>query len=113
MVEEVVNPSIRTKSKTTRPRPVNLWNVLDVQKWLRRHCSDYYQLYYELFLHHDITGKTLLRINENSLRRIGIDNEQHRMDIWREIIKLHLKTDMLELKDIERRDNMMNLDRNI
>ncbi|KAG5324070.1 AVE protein, partial [Pseudoatta argentina] len=39
------------QSKTTRPRPVYLWNVLDVQKWLRRHCSDYYQLYYELFLH--------------------------------------------------------------
>lgn len=55
---------------------------------------------------HDITGKTLLRINENSLRRIGIDNEQHRMDIWREIMKLHLKTDMLEIKDIERRSNM-------
>jgi len=62
------------------------------------------------FFKHDITGKTLLRINENSLRRIGIDDEQHRMDIWREIIKLHLKTDMLELKDIERRNNMMNLD---
>lgn len=58
------------------------------------------------FFKHDITGKTLLRINENSLRRIGIDNEQHRMDIWREIMKLHLKTDMLEIKDIERRSNM-------
>lgn len=48
----------------------------------------------------------LLRINENILLRLGIDNEQHRMDIWREIMKLHLKTDMLEIKDIERRNNM-------
>lgn len=55
---------------------------------------------------HDITGRALLRISDNSLRRIGIDNEQHRMEIWREIMKLHLKTDMLELKDIERRNNM-------
>lgn len=55
---------------------------------------------------HDITGRVLLRINENILLRLGIDNEQHRLDIWREIMKLHLKTDMLEIKDIERRNNM-------
>jgi len=33
------------------------------------------------------------------------------MDIWREIMKLHLKTDILEIRDIERRNNMnMNFD---
>ncbi|XP_031841520.1 sterile alpha motif domain-containing protein aveugle [Nomia melanderi] len=106
MVEEVVNSTNKPKNKTARPRPVYLWNVLDVQKWLRRHCSDYYQLYHEKFLYHDITGRVLLRINENILLRLGIDNEQHRMDIWREIMKLHLKTDMLEIKDIERRNNI-------
>ena len=150
------------QSKTTRPRPVYLWNVLDVQKWLRRHCSDYYQLYHEKFLYvsyilifiskhdintfyvnpelfrlenhiifickianellfmflvtdlhfsfwfvqHDITGRALLRINENILLRLGIENEEHRIDIWREIMKLHLKTDILEIRDIERRNNL-------
>lgn len=59
-----------------------------------------------MFFKHDVTGRVLLRINENILLRLGIDNEQHRMDIWREIMKLHLKTDMLEIKDIERRNNM-------
>ncbi|XP_014477819.1 PREDICTED: protein aveugle isoform X2 [Dinoponera quadriceps] len=106
MVEEIINSGNKPKNKTTRPRPVYLWNVLDVQKWLRRHCSDYYQLYHEKFLHHDITGRVLLRINENILLRLGVDNEQHRMDIWREIMKLHLKTDMLEIRELERRNNM-------
>lgn len=55
---------------------------------------------------HDITGRVLLRINENILLRLGIENEEHRMDIWREIMKLHLKTDILEIRDIERRNNM-------
>lgn len=63
-------------------------------------------MYHEKFLYHDITGRVLLRINETILLRLGIHNEQHRMDIWREIMKLHLKTDMLEIKDIERRNNM-------
>ncbi|XP_034945770.1 protein aveugle [Chelonus insularis] len=105
MVEEVTSP-YKSKNKTARPRPVYLWNVLDVQKWLRRHCSDYYQLYHEKFLYHDITGRVLLRINENILLRLGINNEEHREFIWREIMKLHLKTDILELRDIERRNNM-------
>ncbi|XP_001605297.1 protein aveugle isoform X2 [Nasonia vitripennis] len=106
MVEEVVNTNNKSKNRTARPRPVYLWNVLDVQKWLRRHCSDYYQSYHEKFLYHDITGRALLRLNENILMRLGIEDKEHRMDIWREIMKLHLKTDILEIRDIERRNNM-------
>ncbi|KAF7997532.1 hypothetical protein HCN44_006103 [Aphidius gifuensis] len=106
MVEETVGVNMKSRSKTTRPRSVYLWNVLDVQKWLRRHCSDYYQMYHEQFLYHDITGRVLLRINENILIRLGIVDEDHRMNIWREIMKLHLKTDMLEIRDIERRNNL-------
>jgi len=37
------------QNKTARPRPVYLWTVADVQKWLRRHCSDYYPLYWDKF----------------------------------------------------------------
>ncbi|XP_014206214.1 protein aveugle [Copidosoma floridanum] len=106
MVEETIYTNNKFKNKTARPRPVYMWNVLDVQKWLKRHCSDYYQSYYEKFLYHDITGKALLRLNENILMRLGIEDEEHRMDIWREIMKLHLKTNMIEIKDIQRRNSM-------
>lgn len=37
--------------------------------------------------------------------RLGIEDKDHRMDIWREIMKLHLKTDILEIRDIERRED--------
>lgn len=37
------------QTKTTRPKAVYLWTEADVQKWLRRHCSDYYNLYWERF----------------------------------------------------------------
>jgi len=106
MVEETINTNNKSKYRTARPRPVYLWNVLDVQKWLRRHCSDYYQAYHENFLFNDITGRALLRLNDNILIRLGIQNEEHRMDILREIMKLHLKTDIIEIRDIERRNSM-------
>ena len=39
----------------TRPKSVQQWSVVDVQKWLRRHCGDYYHLYAESFLEQEVT----------------------------------------------------------
>ena len=87
-----------------------LWSVADVQKWLRRRCSDYFNLYSENFLQHEITGRALIRINENALLRIGIENSTHRQEIWREIMKLRLKTDIMEIRDLERQNNYIYYD---
>ena len=54
------------QTKALRPKAVSQWTVLDVQKWLRRHCSDlnsvdYFALYAEKFLEQDITGVLMSR----------------------------------------------------
>ncbi len=36
--------------KATRPKPVYLWTTSDVQKWFRRHCSDFYTVYSDLMI---------------------------------------------------------------
>ncbi|XP_017756500.1 PREDICTED: protein aveugle-like isoform X2 [Eufriesea mexicana] len=75
MVEEVVNSTSKPKNKTARPRPVYLWNVLDVQKWLRRHCSDYYQLYHERFLYLQSTScATEILEKEETIHRSHTDS---------------------------------------
>lgn len=50
---------------------------------------------------HEITGRALLRMTDNSLLRMGIQNNRDREAIWREIVKLRLKTDIMEIKDFE------------
>lgn len=35
---------------------------------------------------------------------MGITNKEHREAIWREILKLRLKTDIVEIRDLERAD---------
>nr|BAN21046.1 conserved hypothetical protein [Riptortus pedestris] len=105
MVEESVYPSSKPKSRAARPKPIYLWTMQDVQTWLKRHCTDYYPLYADKFLEHEITGRTLVRISEGTLLRLGIDNPQHRQEVWREITKLRLKSDILEIKDLERKDS--------
>lgn len=45
----IYHVSAMFQAKTTRPKAVYLWTEADVQKWLRRHCSDYYNLYWERF----------------------------------------------------------------
>ena len=52
--------------KTTankRPKSVSQWSVVDVQKWFRRNCGDYYHLYSEKLLEQDITGELRLYIH--------------------------------------------------
>uniref|UniRef100_A0A1A9V2M3 SAM domain-containing protein n=1 Tax=Glossina austeni TaxID=7395 RepID=A0A1A9V2M3_GLOAU len=101
MVEDTLNQGSRLRSKMARPKPVYLWTVNDVLKWYRRHCGEYCK-YSELFLKNEITGRALLRINDSSLQRMGIDNNCHRENIWREIVKQRLKTDIMEIRDMER-----------
>ncbi|CAG9129453.1 unnamed protein product [Plutella xylostella] len=59
---------------------------------------------------HDITGRALVRINDNTLLRMGITAREHRDAIWREILKLRLKTDIVEIRDLERRHGYLHYD---
>lgn len=49
------------------------------------------------------SGQCLVRMNENSLMRLGIVHPEHRQFIWREIAKLRLRSSILYLRDQERR----------
>lgn len=77
-----------------------LWSVSDVVKWFRRHCGEYEQ-YSELFVVHDISGRALLRASDDSLFRMGIQNNEHRDAILREILKQRLKTDIMEIRELQ------------
>ncbi|XP_037088631.1 protein aveugle-like [Pollicipes pollicipes] len=82
------------------PRPVYLWSVADVQKWFRRHLSEYHTSYSEHFVQHDITGVALVRLTRPQLQNMGIGDPRHREDIYREIAKLRLKSDLLEIRNV-------------
>lgn len=85
-----------------KPKHLSQWTNTDVIKWLKRHCEHFYEQYGELFQEHEITGRTLCRINDNMLERMGIVLQDHRDELRRIIMKLKLKSDMVKLKDMER-----------
>ena len=91
----------RTRGKITRPKPYYQWSTAEVQKWLKRHCNEYFQKYSQLFIIHDISGKALAHMSEETLIRMGINSQPHREAVWREILKLKLKADIQEMKEIE------------
>jgi hypothetical protein len=72
-------------------------------KWMRRHCEHYYGEYGQLFLEHEITGRSMVRMSEVTLERMGIKDPTHRDDLCRIILKLKLKSDILEMKDLEKK----------
>ncbi|OTF79389.1 protein aveugle-like protein [Euroglyphus maynei] len=86
-----------------RPRPVFFWTNGEVMKWLKRCCEQYYELYGDKFLDNEITGRSLIRIQQDTLKRMGVDNPIHRDEMTRIILKLKLKSDMIEIKDLERK----------
>lgn len=54
-----------------------------------------------MWFQHEITGRALLRLSDNSLQRMGIENNREREAIWREVVKQRLKTDIMEIRDLE------------
>jgi hypothetical protein len=81
------------------------WNKGDVIKFLKRLCNEYGDEYAELFLKHEINGRALLRLNDNSLKRMGITDDNKRELILKEILKQKLKTYMIEIRDLELMNN--------
>ncbi|KAG9509548.1 Protein aveugle, partial [Fragariocoptes setiger] len=92
-----------------RPKHLTQWTNADVMKWLKRHCEEYYIRYSHMFLQHEITGRTLCRITEVMLQRIGIQHSEHREELCRTIVKLKLKSDIVEMRDLERRNAEIDL----
>ena len=44
-------------ASAARPKSVSQWSVVDVQKWFRKSCGEYYADYAEKLLEQDITGR--------------------------------------------------------
>lgn len=97
-----------TDVKSNRPKPVFFWNNADVMKWLKRHCEQFYGEYGQYFVEHEITGRSLIRLNLSGLERLGVKNEAHRDELYRTILKLKLKSDILDLKDLEKKSGDLN-----
>jgi len=86
-----------------RPKAVYFWTNAEVMKWLKRHREELYGRYGQLFLDHEITGRSLVRMNDVTLKRMGIHEDQARDEICRLVTKLKLKTDIVEMKDLEKK----------
>ncbi|XP_002735492.1 protein aveugle-like [Saccoglossus kowalevskii] len=88
--------------KKSKGRPVFLWSVSDVSKWLRRHCPLYYGLYGNLFEEHEISGRALVHLNSRKLDQMGINNADHRSELMNQFLRLRLKHEQMELRNLDR-----------
>ncbi|XP_076806634.1 protein aveugle-like [Clavelina lepadiformis] len=82
-------------------KPVYVWTQTEVCKWLKRHIPQTQAHYADLFAHHDITGKTLLMLNDTKLMRMGVSDSGHRHNIQNEILKLQMKNYMQCFKGLQ------------
>ncbi|WAR22867.1 SAM12-like protein [Mya arenaria] len=89
-----------TRSKT---KPLYFWTSADVNKWLKKHGGHCHELYGQLFLEQEVTGRSLIRLTEYKLEKIGILNLQHRQELMHYVLKLRLKHEGTDLKNLDQR----------
>lgn len=83
-------------------KPVYIWTKMEVQKWLRRHAPKAAEKYAHKLDEHQITGRTLIALNDAKLTRMGIAEQELRDEMVTEILKLRLKIHMQCFKGLER-----------
>jgi len=69
--------AVRTGMKG-KPKPLYFWTTSDVNKSLKKHGGELYDLYGELLNYHEVTGRTLIRMTDIKLEKIGITDTSHR-----------------------------------
>lgn len=95
--------SVAKKGNKTKTKPLYFWNSSDVMKWLKKYGGKYFDLYGELLLSQEITGRTLIRMNDIKLERLGIISSDHRREIMQHILRLRLKHEAIDLKNLEQK----------
>jgi len=86
-----------------KPKPLYFWSTSDVNKWLRKHGGVYYELYGDLLSEHQITGRTLIRMTDIKLEKIGILDTSHRHDLMQFFLRLRLKHEMNDIRNLNSR----------
>uniref|UniRef100_A0A3B3ZAX5 SAM domain-containing protein n=1 Tax=Periophthalmus magnuspinnatus TaxID=409849 RepID=A0A3B3ZAX5_9GOBI len=79
-------------------KPVALWTVQDVCKWLKKHCPNQHQIYSDAFKQHDITGRALMRLTDRKLERMGIIQEAQRQHILQQVLQLRVREEVRTLQ---------------
>ncbi|KTG42076.1 hypothetical protein cypCar_00020582, partial [Cyprinus carpio] len=83
-------------------RPVVLWSQQDVCRWLKKHCPHNYLTYVEVFSHHAITGRALLRLNGEKLERMGLVQETLRQELLQQVLQLQVQEEGRNLQLLSR-----------
>lgn len=86
------------KKKKPTLGTVYFWSVKDVGRWFKRNMPEMAEMYLPLFLFHEVSGRILVHLNEDKLKLLGIENDEHRKLIVREVLRLKLTRDLHEFK---------------
>ncbi|XP_067952026.1 protein aveugle-like [Watersipora subatra] len=94
-----VSTSSSSSRRVSKQKPLCLWTADDVLHWLKKHMGEgYFLAYGDMFREHSITGKTLQRLNDSGLVRMGMINRQHRNELLTKITILKLKSEIVEMQ---------------
>ncbi|XP_064607006.1 protein aveugle-like [Liolophura sinensis] len=98
-----LKPKEVKKTPKSKSKPLYFWNSADVNKWLKKHGGQCFDLYGELFLEHDVTGRTLIRLNEIKLEKMGVTNPVHNAELMKQILQQRLRHEAVETRTLDQK----------
>ncbi|XP_032911618.1 protein aveugle-like [Catharus ustulatus] len=93
--EAALEGSPEAEGPSPPAQAARLWSGSQVGSWLAEHGGAA-----ELAREHALTGRALLRLNEGSLRRMGVTPRSRRRELLRELLRLRLLQELRELRSI-------------
>ncbi|XP_029452184.1 sterile alpha motif domain-containing protein 12-like isoform X4 [Rhinatrema bivittatum] len=81
-------------------KSVSQWTVEDVCDWLRSGSLEERDFLVEVVGSHAISGRALLRLTDQTLKRMGFHQKSQRHEVLQAVLELRLQQELEDLMDI-------------
>lgn len=82
-----------------RSKRVSLWSVEDVSGWAREKYPSQLSTIRPAILRHAISGRALLRLQQQHLERLGVNSKEQR-EVLDDILRLRVQEELENLNEI-------------
>ncbi|XP_075253537.1 sterile alpha motif domain-containing protein 12-like [Convolutriloba macropyga] len=104
VAESSVSSSTDSSSTSSAPLvrlvPCGHWSTEQVVSWLKRTDVHLAEKYADVFLEHDVNGAALIKLNDKTLRELGVQLESERSQLMHQIYRQIIKQEIFDLQRV-------------
>ncbi|XP_013877756.1 sterile alpha motif domain-containing protein 12 [Austrofundulus limnaeus] len=76
------------------------WSVEQVLTWVQEKHPEHMSRLQKTIIEHDVSGRALLRLKQDHLELLGVEDEEQQQEMLQDLLLLRLQEEIDELTDI-------------